>query len=346
MALAEKLHHTSPEDCRGRGGGEREEVHGEVPEDSSFPGVLPAVRRGRRRLGGCGLGRSLTLCRRAGWTGTSWSTGSETCPFVQILDAPVPQLGNQVLELLQKIVSSLVEPVQVIEVPKMSMPTRCPRTVLSVPQTAEQLVDVPTIISYSSLQRAVEQTIDILVPQARRRGRGGLQSFRTGQGTPAADVEQIVEIPVPQRRRRRSGGLQSSLPGQGSTAFLEQIVDIPAREGLQGFLPGLGSSSSSRLHGGTDEGIQGVFRTFPRVEKSAEEGPHSGSELGADFTPWTPAAYGVPNVPEPVLEPVVVVEDFDYWVDEFGRFWTRSLACPSRWFLQDTSELVWWEEPG
>ena len=43
----------------------------------------------------------------------------ETCPFVQILDAPVPQLGNQVLELLQKIVSSSsVEPVQVIDVPQ------------------------------------------------------------------------------------------------------------------------------------------------------------------------------------------------------------------------------------
>ena len=43
----------------------------------------------------------------------------ETCPFVQILDAPVLQMGNQVLELLRKIVSSLVEPVQVIEVPKI-----------------------------------------------------------------------------------------------------------------------------------------------------------------------------------------------------------------------------------
>ena len=36
------------------------------------------------------------------------------CPFVQILDAPVPLMGDQVLELLQKIVSSLVEPVQVL----------------------------------------------------------------------------------------------------------------------------------------------------------------------------------------------------------------------------------------
>ena len=27
------------------------------------------------------------------------------------------------------------------------------------------------------------------------------------------------------------------------------------------------------------------------MKKSAGLGPHSGSELGADFTPWTPAAY-------------------------------------------------------
>ena len=38
-------------------------------------------------------------------------------------------------------------PEQVIEVPKMLTPSRCPRTVLSVPQTAEQLVEAPTIVS-------------------------------------------------------------------------------------------------------------------------------------------------------------------------------------------------------
>ena len=206
-------------------------------------------------------------------------------------------------------------------------------------------MDVPTIISYSSLQRAVEPTIDIPVPQARRRGGGGLQGFRTGQGTPAADVEQIVEIPVPQCRRRRSGGLQSSLPGQGSTAFLEQIVDIPAREGLQGFLPGQGSSSSSRLHGGTDEGIQWVFHTFLREEKSAEEGPHSGSELGADFTPWTPAAYDAPMAAGSWS--VEELEELGIWVDEFGRWWSRSGVFPGRWVLHDTSHgPVWWDEVG
>ena len=90
-------------------------------------------------------------------------------------------------------------------------------------------------------------------------------------------MEQIVGIPVPQRRRRRSGGLQSSLTGQGSTAYLEQIAGFPARGGPQGFLPGQGSSSSSRFPGVADEGIQWGFRTFSRPEKSAELGPHSGS---------------------------------------------------------------------
>ena len=214
----------------------------------------------------------------------------ETFVLVQVLDAPVPQMGVvQVVEFMQQF-DVLVVAEQVIDVPKISLDRTQQRLgdCLRQPQTAEQLVEVLTIISYSSLQRSVEQNIDIPVPQVRGGGGGGLQGFRPGQGSPAADVEQIIEIPVPQRRRRRSGGLQSSLPGQGSTASLEQIPGFPARGGPQGLLPGKGSS---RFPGGADEGIQGGFRTFSRPEKSAGWGPHSGSELGADFTPWTPSAY-------------------------------------------------------
>ena len=40
-----------------------------------------------------------------------------------------------------------------------------------------------------------------------------------------------------------------------------------------------------------DEAFTGFFRTFPQNKKSAGLGPHSGSELGADFNPWTLAAY-------------------------------------------------------
>ena len=177
----------------------------------------------------------------------------------------------------------------VIKVPKISLGrTRRRRTVdvSRPPQTAEQLVEVPTIISFSSLQ-SVEPNIDIPVPRVRGGGGGGLPGFRPGQGSPAADVEQIVGIPVLQRRLRR----KSSLPGQNSAAYLEQIAGFPARGGPQGFLPGQGSSSSSRFSGGADDGFPGDFRTFFRPGKSAGLGPHSGSELGADFTPSTPAPY-------------------------------------------------------
>ena len=96
------------------------------------------------------------------------------------------------------------------------------RAVLRDPQLAEQLVEVPTIVSYSWLQLRMEQTVDIPVP-----GRGG-----------------------------RSSGLQGFLPEQSSTAQLvaqersserivEQIVDSRAvGGGLQNFRPGLSSSSS------------------------------------------------------------------------------------------------------
>ena len=73
----------------------------------------------------------------------------EMCPFVQILDAPVPQMGDQVLELLQKIVSSLVELVQVLAVPKISFDRVPQRSEARSPQTAEKLVEVPTDPGYA-----------------------------------------------------------------------------------------------------------------------------------------------------------------------------------------------------
>ena len=150
--------------------------------------------------------------------------------------------------------------------------------------------------------------------------------FRPGQGSPAADVEQIVGIPVPQRRLRS----KSSLPGQGSTAYLEQVVVSRARGGPQGFLPGQGSSSSSRFPGGADDGFPGDFRTFFRPGKSARLGPHSGSELGADFTPSTPAPYVDGDMPPT-------------WIDGDGLTWWQSES--GRWYkARDPS--IWWDDPG
>ena len=141
--------------------------------------------------------------------------------------------------------------VQVIAVPKITKDLIQPRLVdcdQRYPQMVEQLVEVPTTVSYSSLQRTVEQLVDIPVP---------------GGGGP-------------------SSGLHGFLPRQSSTAALssaeriserivEQSVDIPVGRGLQDFRPGQSSSSVARSPAEwlitEDEANQGVFRTFPQIKK-------------------------------------------------------------------------------
>ena len=113
----------------------------------------------------------------------------DACPFVQILDAPVPQLGDQVLELLQKIVtSSSVEPVQVIEVPKV-FPDRVPQRIVErrPPQLVEQLVEVPTDPGYAlavvASKLCSRRELRRIIAEMQGRGggaRGGLPGSRTG----------------------------------------------------------------------------------------------------------------------------------------------------------------------
>ena len=220
-----------------------------------------------------------------------------------------------------------IVPGQAIEVPKI-LPFRA---VLRDPQLAEQLVELPTIVSYSSLQRNMEQNVDIPVL-----GRGG-----------------------------RASGLQGFLPGQGSTAtrspkkriserIVEQIVDIPGG-GLQDFRPGQSSSASSSspagVHGSADGPGEGFFSHFPQKKQSAKLGPHSVSELLSESSPSTRRAYAVPIAPEvaaPVLEVDSEDEDPDRWRDEHGRLWMRSVLNPRKWYLLGTGldVRITWEEPG
>ena len=151
---------------------------------------------------------------------------------------PVPQGRNQVVEVLQKIDTSPVE--QVIAVPKISLDRIPQRSAVRRPQKAEQLVEVPTIMSFSSLQQqTAEQIIDIPVP-----GRGGV--------------------------RGEQGGLQGFSSGQNSTArIVEQNVDIPVPAGGLHDLPHPGASSSSAIS--REERGQGFFFcTVPRKKKSAK----------------------------------------------------------------------------
>ena len=187
--------------------------------------------------------------------------------YVQILDAPVPQKVEQLVDFFKDLDSHV--PVQVIEVPKI-LPEDVPmRAVLRATQLAEQLVEVPTIISYASLslsqalleyrQRTVEQDVDI--PAVGGSGTGeGLLGLLPGQSStafggariPAATAEQIVDTPVPHGRR-----------------------DLPS------------AASSSGLPGTAN---QGVFRTSPQRKKSATRPPHLRSELPPHSSPSTPAA--------------------------------------------------------
>ena len=81
--------------------------------------------------------------------------GDAVCFFVQILGAPVPQLGEQLVHFFRSLDTQLpVE--QVTDVPKISDDSIQPRLVdrdLRFPQMVEQLAEVPTIFSFASLQQ-------------------------------------------------------------------------------------------------------------------------------------------------------------------------------------------------
>ena len=109
--------------------------------------------------------------------------------LVQALDAPVLQMVEQLPNVLQFFLTRWpvgaeqvwnCEARQVIDVPKISKDWTQQRLVdtLRQPQMAEQLVEVPTIVSYP-LHGLVEQNVDIPVPHVRggRVGVRGLQGF-------------------------------------------------------------------------------------------------------------------------------------------------------------------------
>ena len=222
-------------------------------------------------------GRPAPLPEVAGWQGRLEQHVLEDlgsiCPSVQILDLPVLQVVEQPEEVdsfFRNFVPAVAE--QVIEVPKLALPVcAVQRAALPEPQLVEQLVEVPTVLSYSLLkQRTAEQVVDT---------RGGLQGFSQGQdSTEVCGAENLV-IPAPHGRGGGArGGLQGLSQGQGSTAVCgaDKVVS-PAlhargggsRGGLQGLSQGQGSTAvcgadkvvSPALHargGGSRGGLQGL----------------------------------------------------------------------------------------
>ena len=160
--------------------------------------------------------------------------------IVQNLDALALQMVEQLPNVLQFSLTRWpvgaeqvwnCEARQVIDVPKISQDWTQQRLVdtLRQPQTAEKLVEVPTIVSYS-LRGNVEQNVDI--PVLRRRGGRGLQDFRSGQDSTAFGGADHVEIP----------------------ARVLEIFKVSPETGFYCVI--------SALSGAGDEAFTGGFRTF------------------------------------------------------------------------------------
>ena len=155
------------------------------------------------------------------------------------LDDPAPQMVGQLLNLAHFLDMPLPDPEQVIEVPKISSDDVPMRALVRETQLAEQLVEVPTIVSWSLLQLIMEQNVGIPVPGG---GVRGLQGFPPGQASTTSSfaLERISE------------------------RIVEQNVEFPVFGGLQDFLTGPSSSAASSspagVRGFADVPGDGVFR--------------------------------------------------------------------------------------
>ena len=113
-------------------------------------------------------------------------------PLVPLLHDVVPQMVEQLVDFLAPLDFRVAE--QVIEVPKIVCPPRGARTVLCAPQTAEQLVAVPTEPGYALAAVAV-QTLGWTEARALFEqpppGQGGIQMLAT-----ATVAEAVVDVPV------------------------------------------------------------------------------------------------------------------------------------------------------
>ena len=130
----------------------------------------------------------------------------ELAPLVQILDLPVPQTVDYVTDALRLLDRPLAE--QAISVPKISC-SPCPsRSRVPEPQSAEQLVEVPTVLTPTRIAvQIAEQIVDTSVPHGR--ARGSLQGRSSAARRPA------------QSSRRRFSGRIWYMPAAGLYGYIE-----------------------------------------------------------------------------------------------------------------------------
>ena len=346
MALAESQHHTSRGQKKARAGEEGHRNEYEAPRRQKPPPPQAFFQLFDEEDAERGLRPACLAEPRGPQERVQLRTVehlADVVPMVQILDAPVPRVGEQGVDQLVEAFRhlDLLIPEQVIEVPKISSSRRrCRRRRLPVQQMAEQLVEVPEFVSVA--HAILRQIADIPIPQVGCLS-GGVQGFLPGQDY-FVFLEQNVDIPVPQGRWRDGGGIQRFLPVQNSTAFCgadHQFVDFPARGDLQGPLPGQSSSSSSWPRF-ADMAADGVFlRTFSPGKKVRSAG-----QVGARVHPHSSSSELSPHqMARPQSSDESMPENF--WRDADGRVWMRSFAFPGTWVSSgEDGEDIYWDEPG
>ena len=93
----------------------------------------------------------------------------DAVPLVPLLDDPVSQMVEQLPDVMRFFDFLLPVPEQVIEVPKILLDDVPMRTGVRDTQLAEQLVEVPTIVSWSLLKFIMEHVVvQRLVPMVQK----------------------------------------------------------------------------------------------------------------------------------------------------------------------------------
>ena len=171
--------------------------------------------------------------------------------MVQILDSLVPQKVEELLEVF-RLLDTQMPVEQAIAVPKISLDRIPQRSMDLVPQMVEQMVEVPTVLTLSSLQQTAQEIVDIPVPRGRdRRLKGSLPRQSSTVAGVVQNVDTTAFAVFSQDRVRRSVLWSISL-----TVRLEVFKIFTPVRALQLHPLVL----RMRL-------FTGFFRTFPRIKK-------------------------------------------------------------------------------
>ena len=150
---------------------------------------------------------------------------ADIAPKVQILESPVPQTSEQLLQFFRLLdTHMLVE--QAIAVPKITKHLIQPRLVdcdQRSPQLAEQLVEVPTVLTPTRIAvQIAEQIVDTPVPRGRARGSLPGQSSiarRPAQSSRRRFIGRIWHMPA--------AGLYGYIESDSAKAAYAFVGDVP-----------------------------------------------------------------------------------------------------------------------